>query len=136
MFELSAQPLDIAALRASMMSRPEAGALATFEGWVRNENNGQPVTALTYEAAEALCHKEAEKILAEVRQRYRVCQVRVAHRIGTLPVGEVAVWVGVTAPHRDAAFAACQYVIDELKHRLPIWKKEHVAGGDARWVGI
>ncbi|MCS7049920.1 MAG: molybdenum cofactor biosynthesis protein MoaE [Verrucomicrobiae bacterium] len=136
MFELSATPLDVSALRASLMPRAEAGALVTFEGWVRNESEGRSVTALTYEAAEELCRSEAEKIFGEARAKYRICEVRVAHRVGTLQVGEVAVWVGVTAPHRDAAFGACRYVMDELKRRLPIWKKEHYTGEPSRWVGV
>jgi molybdopterin synthase catalytic subunit len=133
-FELSDQPLDVAALRQSL-PQPAAGALVVFEGWVRQDNEGQPVTSLTYEAAEALCRAEAEKIFAEVRAKYGVLDVRVAHRVGRLQVGDVAVWIGVTAAHRDAAFAGCRYVIDELKQRLPIWKKEFYAGANPRWIG-
>lgn len=134
MFELTSAPLDVTALRASLMPRPEAGALVTFEGWVRQENEGRPVTALTYEAADALCQVEAAAIEREARDRFGICDVRVVHRVGTLKVGEVAVWIGVTAEHREAAFAACRYVMDELKRRLPIWKKEHYADGSSRWV--
>jgi len=135
MFELSDKPLHTGALRAAMTPAPAAGALVVFEGWVRDHNEGQPVASLTYEAAEALCRSEAEKIFAEAREKFGISGVRVAHRVGHLPVGEVAVWVGVTAAHRDAAFQGCRYVIDELKTRLPIWKKEFATGGDARWIG-
>ena len=135
MFELSDKLLDTAALRAAMTPEPKAGALVVFEGWVRDHNEGQPVISLTYEAAEALCRVDAEKIFAEAREKFGVLGVRVAHRVGRLTPGEVAVWVGVTAAHREAAFQACRYVIDELKMRLPIWKKEHAADGAARWIG-
>jgi molybdopterin synthase catalytic subunit len=134
-FELSDKLLDTAALRAAMTQQPAAGALVMFEGWVRNENEGQAVTSLAYEAADALCQAEAKKIFAEARQKFGVINVRVAHRVGQLAVGDVAVWIGVTAGHRDAAFQGCRYVIDELKKRLPIWKKERHATGDARWIG-
>jgi molybdopterin synthase catalytic subunit len=134
MFELSDKPLDTAALRSSLVE-PKAGALVVFEGWVRNENEGRVVTSLFYEAAPDLCRSEAEKIFAETRQKFDALDVRVAHRIGQLAVGEVAVWIGVTAAHRDAAFAGCRYVIDELKQRLPIWKKERYADASTRWIG-
>jgi molybdopterin synthase catalytic subunit len=134
MFELSDKPLDTAALRASL-AQPNAGALVVFEGWVRDANEGRAVASLTYEAAEALCRAEAERILAEARARFGVLGVRVAHRAGPLQVGDVAVWIGVTAAHRDAAFQACRYVIDELKERLPIWKKECYDGAEPRWLG-
>lgn len=136
MFNLSENPLDTVALRNAMMPEPSAGALVVFEGWVRDHNEGQAVTSLTYEAAEKLCQTEAEKIFAEARAKFGAIKVHAAHRVGYLPVGEVAVWIGVTATHRDAAFQACRYVIDELKLRLPIWKKEHATNGEARWIGV
>jgi molybdopterin synthase catalytic subunit len=135
MFELSDKPIDGTALRAAMMPVPSAGALVVFEGWVRDHNEGQAVGSLSYEAAAALCGAEANKIIVEVRQRWDVTGIRCVHRVGHLRIGEVAVWVGVTAGHRDAAFAACRYVIDEVKARLPIWKKEHYADGRDRWIG-
>jgi molybdopterin synthase catalytic subunit len=136
MFALSEKPLDTVALRKAMTPEPSAGALVVFEGWVRDHNEGQAVTSLTYEAAEKLCRTEAEKIFAEARAKFSVINVHAAHRVGYLPVGDVAVWIGVTAAHRDAAFQACRYVIDELKARLPIWKKEHNSDGSARWIGV
>jgi molybdopterin synthase catalytic subunit len=134
MFELSNQPLDPTALRAPLQ-QPAAGALVVFEGWVREENKGHPVTSLFYEAAPQLCQSEAEKIFAEARDKFGVLGIRCAHRVGRLRVGDMAVWVGVTAGHRAAAFAGCRYVIDELKARLPIWKKEFYADDSARWIG-
>lgn len=134
MLELSTKPLDPAALRAPLQ-HPAAGALVVFEGWVRNENAGQPVTSLFYEAAPNLCRTEAEKIFAEARTQFGVLGIRCAHRVGQLAVGDMAVWIGVTAAHRDAAFAGCRYVIDEIKKRLPIWKKEFYANDASRWIG-
>jgi molybdopterin synthase catalytic subunit len=134
-FELSDKPLDTAALRRSL-SQPEAGALVVFEGWVRNENEGHAVVSLFYECVPDLCRVEAEKIFAEAREKFGVLGVRVAHRVGQLQVGEVAVWIGVTATHRDAAFQGCRYLIDELKKRLPIWKQEYDVSGGTRWIGL
>jgi molybdopterin synthase catalytic subunit len=136
MFELSDKPLDTAALRAALLNQPGAGALVVFEGWVRNQNEGQPVTSLTYEAAAGLCRSEMERIFTEARAKFDTTGIRVAHRVGALAIGDVAVWIGVTAAHRDAAFQACRYVIDELKARVPIWKKEFYQVGNApRWIG-
>lgn len=135
MFELSEQPLDGAKLRATLPV-PAAGACVVFEGWVRNENEGRPVTGLFYEAEPRLCAREMEKIAGEATAKFGLLGVRVAHRVGKLVIGDMAVWVGVTAGHRDAAFQGCRYVIDELKARLPIWKKEFYADRhDARWIG-
>ncbi len=134
MFECCNKPLDTAALRASLLESA-AGALVVFEGWVRNENEGQSVTSLTYEAAGPLCQTVAEEIFVEARAKFDVIGVRVAHRVGHVAVGEVAVWIGVTAAHRDAAFAACRYVIDELKNRLPVWKKEFYSHSAPQWIG-
>lgn len=113
---------------------PAAGAYASFEGWIRNENEGHAVLRLEYEAYEPLAEREGEKILAEARQRFPVGKAACVHRSGLLEIGECAVWVGVTAPHRDEAFAACRYIIDQVKVRLPIWKKEHYADGHSGWV--
>ena len=134
MFELSDQPIDAGVLR-SRLCHPEAGALVTFEGWVRNHNEGKPVTSLEYEAHTALAKKEAGAILQEVQNKFDVRQVVCVHRVGHLAIGDMAVWVGVTGAHRDEAFQACRYVIDELKQRVPIWKKEHYLEGDFSWIG-
>jgi molybdopterin synthase catalytic subunit len=133
-FSLSTDPIDTTALRKAM-AHPSAGALVDFEGWVRNHNEGKTVGSLTYEAAEGLCQKEAAQIMAEARSRWDVQEIHCVHRIGHLHIGDVAVWVGVSAGHRDAAFAACRYVIDEVKARLPIWKKEHYRDGHDHWIG-
>jgi molybdopterin synthase catalytic subunit len=133
MFRLSKTPLDPAAYRAAIL-RVSAGALVVFEGNVREENAGRPVTRLEYEGAEELAGKAFAAIEAEVRQQFDVLDVHCIHRVGNLAIGESAVWIGVVAAHRDAAFRACRYTIDELKKRVPVWKKEHYADGDSGWL--
>ncbi len=132
-FSLSTAPLDPAMLVAALRDAA-AGALVTFEGWVRAENEGRAVRALEYEAYGTLALKEGERIAVEAGERFAVTSVRCVHRLGRLSVGEAAVWIGVTAAHRGPAFAACSYVIDEVKRRVPIWKKEHYADGASEWT--
>ena len=133
MFRFSSTPLDESTLRAGL-SDPTCGGYAAFEGWVRDHNEGQRVRRLEYEAFEPLAVKEGERIIAEAVARFGVEHAACVHRIGALEIGERAVWVGVTARHRDEAFRACRYIIDEVKHRVPIWKKEHYENGDSGWV--
>ena len=111
-----------------------AGAYCGFEGWIRNENEGKAVLRLEYEAYEPLAVSEGEKIIAEARAKFPHLHAHCMHRTGMLEIGDCAVWVGVSAPHRDEAFQACRYIIDQLKVRLPIWKKEHDADGHSGWV--
>lgn len=120
--------------RRKQLFDPAAGAYCGFEGWIRNHNDGQAVLRLEYEAYEPLALTEGEKILAEAREKYLFSQAHCVHRSGLLEIGECAVWVGVSAPHRDEAFQACRYIIDQLKVRLPIWKKEHYVDGHSGWV--
>jgi molybdopterin synthase catalytic subunit len=132
-FAFSHQPIDGTVLRAGLIDRG-CGGFVSFEGWVRDHNEGQPVQRLEYEAFEALGVKEGERILAEARARFGVARIACVHRLGSLQLGEVAVWVGAASAHRDEAFRACRFVIDEVKHRVPVWKKEHYASGDSGWV--
>jgi adenylyltransferase/sulfurtransferase len=132
-FEFSDQPLDPPQLRTTVEDRT-CGGYVSFEGWVRDHNDGRQVERLEYEAFEALAVKEGERIIAEAIQRFGVTRARCIHRVGLLELGQVAVWVGVSAPHRGEAFAACRYIIDEVKHRVPIWKKEYYVSGDSGWV--
>ena len=132
-FRLSAHPIDTAALAAELGDRA-CGGYASFEGWVRDHNDGRSVRRLEYEAFEPLAVKEGERILAEALERFGVERAACVHRVGSLEIGEKAVWVGVAARHRHEAFLACRYIIDEVKHRLPIWKKEHYGSGDSGWV--
>ena len=132
-FRFSSTPLDESALRAEL-GDPACGGYAAFEGWVRDHNEGRRVRRLEYEAFEPLAIKEGERIIAEAVARFGVEHAACVHRIGTLEIGEKAVWVGVASRHRDEAFRACRYIIDEVKHRVPIWKKEHYESGDSGWV--
>jgi molybdopterin synthase catalytic subunit len=132
-FHFSRTAIDTAALRATLAD-PACGGCATFEGWVRDHNDGRQVRHLEYEAYEQLAVREAQRIVAEATTRFGVAHAACAHRLGDLAIGELAVWVGVSAPHRHEAFLACRYIIDEIKQRLPVWKKEHYAEGDSGWV--
>ena len=133
MIVITVDPISPDDLRQELFD-PAAGAYCGFEGWIRNQNEGQAVLRLEYEAYEPLALTEGEKILAEARQKYPFSHAHCVHRTGSLEIGECAVWVGVSAPHRDEAFQACRYIIDQLKVRLPIWKKEHYVDGHSGWV--
>jgi molybdopterin synthase catalytic subunit len=111
-----------------------AGACVTFEGWVRNHNEGRRVESLEYQAYTALAASEGEAILAAAMTRFPLRGARAVHRTGHLAIGDMAVWVGVSADHRDEAFLACRWIIDEIKSRVPIWKNEHYADGDSGWL--
>ncbi|MBW8780705.1 MAG: molybdenum cofactor biosynthesis protein MoaE [Verrucomicrobia bacterium] len=132
-FRIAASPLDPAALKASLADA-HAGACVTFEGWVRDHNDGRPVQALDYEAYGALAEKEGARIVAETLAKFPVTRVVCVHRTGSLKIGDLAVWIGVASAHRGAAFDACRYLIDEVKARVPIWKKEHYADGATEWI--
>lgn len=132
-FVIDQARIDTRSCASALLNR-RCGALATFEGWVRDHHEGRAVEKLEYEAFAALARNEGERIISEAMNRFAIEQARCVHRVGALAIGEIAVWVGVTAVHRDAAFEACRYVIDEVKHRVPIWKKEYYADGSAEWV--
>ena len=132
-FSFTRDKIDESNLRRQLVD-PAAGGYASFEGWVRNHNEGLSVRHLEYEAFEPLAIKEGERIVAEAIERFGIEHAACVHRIGDLAIGEMAVWVGVSSRHRAEAFAACRYIIDEVKHRVPIWKKEHYENGDSGWV--
>ena len=132
-FEFTRDAIDVAGLAAPLAVNA-AGGYASFEGRVRDHNEGLPVTGLDYEAFETLAVAEGGRIVAEAIARHGILHARCVHRLGRLAVGDVAVWVGVSARHRAEAFAACREIIDAVKHRLPIWKKEHYASGGSGLV--
>lgn len=132
-FSFTQAPIDPGALAAAM-ALPQAGGFAAFEGRVRDHNEGRSVTGLEYEAFEPLALAEGARIVADAVRRHAALDGRCVHRLGALAIGDVAVWVGVAAAHRAEAFAACREIIDEIKHRLPIWKKEHYEDGASGWV--
>ncbi len=116
------------------MSLKTSGGFVSFEGWVRNHNQGREVDGLFYEAYTGLAEKEGQQIIEEALARFEISSAGCRHRVGELPIGGIAVWVGVSADHREAAFQACQYIIDEIKTRVPIWKKERYRDGTSDWV--
>lgn len=132
-FGISKVPIDVQALRAGLED-PACGAFVQFDGWVRNVNEGREVLRLEYEVYEPLAIKEGEKILGEAERRFGITRAIAVHRAGLLELGEAAVVVATAAPHRDSAFRGCRYIIDEVKVRLPIWKKEYYADGETEWV--
>ncbi len=132
-FSISAEPIDSAAIRA-LMNDPDCGAYAQFEGWVRNVNDGRDVQRLEYESYEPLAEREGLRVIEEAVREFGLTRAVCVHRTGLLELGDCAVIVAVTAPHRDEAFSGCRYIIDEIKERLPIWKREHYADGETEWV--
>jgi len=133
MMKMTTGRIDPEDLRAELLDTA-AGAFVGFEGWIRNENEGQQVLRLEYESYVPLAISEGDKVIAEAAARYPVLHARCVHRSGMLELGECAVWVGVSSAHRDEAFKACRYIIDQVKLRLPIWKKEYYTSGDSGWV--
>jgi len=126
-------PLDRAALEAFVQTSAD-GAVVTFEGVIRDHDHGSGVSALDYEA-----HPDAEAFLREVCESLAAesgLRVAAAHRVGHLVVGDVALIAAVAAPHRADAFAACARLVDEIKQRVPIWKRQHLDDGVSEWVGL
>ena len=125
--------MDVALLREQMFDL-RAGAFTSFEGRVRDNNEGRSVLGLTYSAYRVLAEAEGARILEQARQRFEILDAACVHRIGELALGDLAVWVGVSAGHRGPAFEACRWIIDEVKSRVPIWKNERYAEGAAEWL--
>ncbi len=135
LLELTRDPIDVARVHEAVRDR-RCGGICCFVGTTRDHHEGRQVAQLAYEAYEAMAAKELERMAAELRRRFPgVVGVCLVHRLGEVPLAEASVAVAVSAPHRDEAFRACRWGIDELKARLPVWKKEsYVDGSDPRWV--
>lgn len=133
MFAISDKPIDAARLQRELEGRG-VGAVVCFEGRVRDHNDGRAVDGLSYQAYTELAEAEGTRIIEEARDKFAVEHIVCVHRIGDLALGDVAVWTGVSAGHRGAAFDACRYVVDEVKARVPIWKREHYVEGDSEWL--
>lgn len=133
MFTISKTQLEKLNLKEGLVI-PDGGALSIFEGLIRKTNNGRKVVELEYEVFDTLAEKVGLAILNEAKSKFNILAAKCFHRCGRLKVGEMAVWVGVAAGHRPEAFDACRYIIDQIKTRLPIWKKEFYADGDSGWV--
>lgn len=133
MFAISEASIDVVRLQCGLEA-DGAGAVVCFEGRVRNFNDGRAVNGLSYQAYIELAEAEGRRIIEEARSRFEVERISCVHRVGDLALGDVAVWAGVSAAHRAAAFDACRYVIDQVKARVPIWKREHYADGESGWL--
>jgi molybdopterin synthase catalytic subunit len=129
---LTSSPIDLSELLGLVQS-PELGGTACFLGTVRNHHGGREVRALDYSAYEPMVEAECARIVAEAESRWQVV-VALRHRIGHLEIGDAAVVVVAASAHRDEAFVACRHVIEELKRRVPIWKREVYADGSVGWV--
>jgi molybdopterin synthase catalytic subunit len=121
--QITGDPIDEAALMARRAISGGAGAVVYFLGVVRGEEAGQPITSLDYEAFEKMAEHQFNRLFDQLEQRWPIESVRLVHRVGTINVGEPSLWIELAAPHRGEAFAACQWLIDELKRVVPIWKK-------------
>jgi len=133
LFEVRESELSVAEVIAAV-TRPEAGGIAVFVGTVRSENAGLPVTRLEYQAYASMAAKEMARIGAEIALEIADVRLAVLHRVGSLVVGDAAVVCAASTPHRAEAFQACRLLIDRIKARVPIWKREHGPGGPY-WVG-
>ena len=120
---ITPDPIDEATLIAERQLSENMGAVLTFHGVVRSEEAGESITALDYEANEEMARHQFGMIFAEIDKRWPVESVRLIHRVGIVSVNEPSLWVEVIAPHRAEAFAACQFLIDEMKEKVPIWKR-------------
>jgi len=133
LFEIRETELSVAEVIAAV-TRPEAGGIAVFVGTVRAESGGLPVTRLEYQAYASMAAKEMARIADEIRAELGDVQLAVLHRTGSLAVGDAAVVCAASTPHRAEAFQACRLLIDRIKARVPIWKREHGPSGPY-WVG-
>lgn len=128
-FALLDKPINDRRLKLALLN-DQSGALATFEGWVRNHNNARPVTKLTYYGYEKLAINQGEKLITQAKQQFGIINAVAIHRIGDLAIGDMAVWIGVTAHHRYPAFDACRWLLDAIKADIPVWKQEFYADSE------
>ena len=133
MFRVTDQPIDLQKL-VDYVTDPQAGAIATFIGTTRNNNQGRKVIALDYEAYPEMAEKELARIGADAAKHWPICRMAIWHRLGHVEIGEASVIIAVSSAHRDAAFAASRFAIEEIKKTVPIWKKEVYEGGEV-WIG-
>ncbi len=131
-FELSTESLDVGAI-ARRGVLPECGATVSLDGYVRQWTKGRETLYLVYEAYEPMALREMEKLVKQAHAKFEIASVGIVHRLGKLEIGETSVVISVAAPHRRAAFEACEWLIKELKRTVPIWKKEVYAGGEI-WI--
>ena len=132
-FRLSQEPLDLDAVVREVETE-DAGAIATFIGTTRRHSRGRTVVHLDYEAYEEMAEQVMAHLAADLKRRHELCEVAIHHRVGRVGIGETSVVIAVSAPHRQAALAACKEAIDTLKETVPLWKKEVYEGGE-EWIG-
>ncbi len=132
LFAVEKSPLDLARAVAAV-SHPGAGGVATFLGVVRDSNDGHHVLRLEYQAYESMAAKEMERIAGEITAEIPGVRLSAVHRVGLLEVGDLAVVCAASAPHRHEAFVACRLLIDRIKERVPVWKREHYEDG-TKWI--
>lgn len=130
---ITADPIDAAALLAEVGS-PADGAVLLFLGTVRDHNEGRRVRGMRYDAYAAMAVSVLEEIVSEARSRWPDASIAAVHRTGELALGEASVGVAVSTPHRAEAFDCGRHVLEEIKHRLPVWKLERYADGDEAWL--
>jgi molybdopterin synthase catalytic subunit len=130
---ISVRPISAEALASAIGARTD-GAVVTFEGRVRTQNQGRSVLRLHYESYDAMAEEVLGEIVTEARERFGAGKIAVQHRSGSLEIGEVSVAIAAAARHRAAAFDSVRYVIEQIKTRLPIWKREEYNDGTSRWL--
>lgn len=133
MFRVTDQPLNLQEL-VDFVTDPGAGAIATFIGTTRNNNEGRRVVALDYDAYPEMAEKELRRIGDDANKKWQLCRMAIVHRIGPVQITQASVMIAVSSAHREAAFAACRFAIEEIKKTVPIWKKELYEGGEL-WIG-
>jgi molybdopterin synthase catalytic subunit len=133
MFRVTDKPINLQEL-VDYVTDPEAGAIVPFIGTTRNNNEGRKVIALNYEAYPEMAEKELARIGEEAKTKWPICKMAIVHRLGAVQIGEASVIIVVSSAHRDAAFAASRFAIEEIKKTVPIWKKEVFEGGEV-WIG-
>jgi molybdopterin synthase catalytic subunit len=131
-YQLVREPIDMTSLMQHVRA-PEDGAIVTFDGFVRNQSHNRSTLYLDYEAYDSMAIAKMREIGAQLHEKFVIHRVAMVHRLGRLEIGETSVFIAVSAPHRGAAFDACRYAIDTLKHTVPIWKKEYFEDG-AVWA--
>ena len=133
MFSLTDQPIQIDEL-VRFVTEAKSGAIVTFIGTTRDHNEGRRVLALSYEAYAGMAEKELERVGREAKERWNIEKIAIVHRVGRVDIGQASVAIAVSSAHRNDAFEACRFAIEEIKRSVPIWKKELFEGGEL-WIG-
>ncbi|HKP83598.1 MAG TPA: molybdenum cofactor biosynthesis protein MoaE [Pyrinomonadaceae bacterium] len=133
-FELTTEPIDVGQV-ARRVVLPECGATVTLDGYAREWTKGKRTLYLVYEAYDGMALTEMKRLGVEAHQKFDIAHLGIVHRTGRLEIGETSVVISASAPHRQAAFQACEWAIKELKRTVPIWKKEVFESGEEEWVG-